>query len=297
MISSVRPVSISDHHDTADDGRTVDINAAEELHIRVFQAGSRFIDERWNAADVRSAYWRLYVNDDDGASLRLRGDRLWPIPGRRVVLVPAWVRFSCECRGSPRHRYVHFDVIGLPAPLTRELVPEPFEVESPPGMLDRARDAVDHACRDDTPPRRLYLQAVVAETLALGLTQVGADDRLRHWLTGDSRVRPAVDHVERHLAGDCSTPRLAEACGMSEGHFTRLFKRELGVTPARYVLDRRLIRAAQRLAFTDDTIEAIADETGFADRFHFSRVFHRRIGSPPARFRAMGRTQRVDSRS
>jgi transcriptional regulator GlxA family with amidase domain len=131
----------------------------------------------------------------------------------------------------------------------------------------------------------LTVQAVTAEAVAGALHATGSHDRLQRWLSGGSRVRPAVDYVERNLDTDLSAAALARVCGFSEGHFARVFREELGQTPARFVLDRRIAHAAQRLVFTRNTIEAIAEDTGFADRFHFSRVFAKRMGLPPARYR------------
>jgi transcriptional regulator GlxA family with amidase domain len=48
---------------------------------------------------------------------------------------------------------------------------------------------------------------------------------------------------------------------------------------------RRIAVASQQLLFTEKSIEQIAQETGFADRFHFSRVFALHKQYPPAAYR------------
>jgi len=45
------------------------------------------------------------------------------------------------------------------------------------------------------------------------------------------------------------------------------------------------LQAAQALLFTADSIETIAAESGFANRFYFSRVFMRHMGVSPAIYR------------
>ena len=65
---------------------------------------------------------------------------------------------------------------------------------------------------------------------------------------------------------------------------------QIGQTPAQYVLERRITFAAERLSFSEDSIERIAEVCGFPDRFYFSRMFVRRMGQPPAAYR---RTSRV----
>lgn len=263
-----------------------------QLFIRIFDVRSVEIDRDWDAADVCSTFWRLYVNDQRGASLKLAGasDGAWEIPAGRVVLVPAWVGFSCVNERALLHRFVHFEVLGLPAPLTREMFAGPVLLEDSRELAGRVTAAVDAASGASDPASMLAVQGVTAEAVADALRAVASHARLRRWLRGGSRVRPAVDYIEGHLDADLSAAVLARVCGVSEGHFARVFREELGQTPARFVLDRRIAHAAQRLVFTGDTIEAIAEDTGFADRFHFSSVFAKRMGLPPARYR---RTKRV----
>jgi len=99
-------------------------------------------------------------------------------------------------------------------------------------------------------------------------------------------VAPAIEHIESHLHEELGNERLAELCSVSPDHFIRLFRQSVGQTPTQYTLERRVGRAAQQLIFTDESIERIAEETGFRDRFYFSRVFAKRMGLPPARYRA-----------
>lgn len=212
----------------------------------------------------------------------------WPIPRRRVVLVPAWVGFSCCNSRAVTHRYIHFDVVGMPAPLTQSMFPRPMVLDDSLALRRAVCDAVNQAGDDPGPVAMLQLQAAVLRTLVAALIDHPQRDRLSYWLAGESRIHPAVEYIENNLNSNLTTAILARRCGLSEGHFTRLFREELGQTPARFVLDRRLAQAAQRLAFTDQTIDTIAEATGFADRFHFSRVFAKRIGLPPARYRKGG---------
>jgi len=72
---------------------------------------------------------------------------------------------------------------------------------------------------------------------------------------------------------------------MSEDHFIRRFRECVGQSPAQYIQEQRVARAAQRLVFTTESIDAIAAATGFANRFYFSRVFTRHMGTSPAAYR------------
>jgi transcriptional regulator GlxA family with amidase domain len=101
-------------------------------------------------------------------------------------------------------------------------------------------------------------------------------------------VTGALYSIEDNLAAPMDNRALSRACGLSESHFIRTFRAVMGQTPAQYILDRRVAQAAQRLLYTRDSIEQIAEACGFPNRSYFTRVFTRRAGTPPATFRRKG---------
>ena len=107
-------------------------------------------------------------------------------------------------------------------------------------------------------------------------------------VTGDP-VAPALRSIEENLRDSLSTEALALRCALSTDHFAKVFQAQVGQTPARYVQERRVVVAAERLLASDEDIGGIASECGFANRFHFTRVFTRRMGTPPAQYRKGGR--------
>ncbi|GIF45559.1 transcriptional regulator GlxA family with amidase domain [Asanoa ferruginea] len=102
-------------------------------------------------------------------------------------------------------------------------------------------------------------------------------------------VRRAVDHVLSHLADDLSTARLADAVGVSPRHLTRLFLRELGDPPARYVRCARVDAAARLLDSTDLPMPEVATRSGFGSAEALRQAFVARFRMPPAKFRAVSR--------
>ena len=101
----------------------------------------------------------------------------------------------------------------------------------------------------------------------------------------DAAIGPALRFIEANLGRSMRVDGLARLCGYAQDHFTRIFRREVGQTPGQYILERRVAVAAQKLVLGDATIETIAEECGFPDRFYFSRVFARRMGVPPGNYR------------
>ena len=78
---------------------------------------------------------------------------------------------------------------------------------------------------------------------------------------------------------------LAEAAAMSERNFLRVFARDVGVSPAKFVESARLNAACQMLETTDATVETIAHTTGFGTAETMRRTFQRARGVAPSDYR------------
>lgn len=88
-----------------------------------------------------------------------------------------------------------------------------------------------------------------------------------------------------NLAADLCVEKLAEKAAMSPRNFTRVFTRETGASPARYVAEARLAAARQRLEQTRDTLERIAEQTGFGSSINLRRLFEKQLHLTPGEYR------------
>jgi len=99
------------------------------------------------------------------------------------------------------------------------------------------------------------------------------------------RVRESVGHFAGNnlRVGDVAT-----MAGVSREHLTRVFQRQLGVTPARYLARQRMLLACDWLRDTAWTVKEIAYRLGFPAPPHFVRVFRRVTGMTPRQYRESG---------
>ncbi len=88
-----------------------------------------------------------------------------------------------------------------------------------------------------------------------------------------------------NLAGDLSVEKLAEQVAMSPRNFTRVFTRETGASPARYVAEARLAAARHRLEQTRDTLSRVAVDTGFGSSINLRRLFEKQLKLTPGEYR------------
>lgn len=102
------------------------------------------------------------------------------------------------------------------------------------------------------------------------------------------RIRRVTDYIRANLAGDMAISELAAQAGLSSFHFARVFRRETGETPHRFVARLRLEEAARLLRATNQTVLQIAIAVGFESASHFSVQFKRDYGMTPLAYRLGG---------
>jgi len=99
------------------------------------------------------------------------------------------------------------------------------------------------------------------------------------------QVRQVTAYIDANLDATLRTTSLAASVGLSVSHFTRAFKRSVGMPPRVFVIRRRLAAACTAMLASDAPLTAIAHAHGFCDQSHFTRTFHDTIGIAPHAWR------------
>lgn len=95
----------------------------------------------------------------------------------------------------------------------------------------------------------------------------------------------ARDLIDARYRDPLDVPTLARAAGLSPAHFSREFRRAFGETPHRYLLTRRLERAAALLLRTDRSVLDVCLSVGLQSVGSFTSSFTRTYGMSPTAYR------------
>jgi AraC family transcriptional regulator len=169
------------------------------------------------------------------------------------------------------------------------------ELGAPGGRVDLApklgaRDPlVEHIVRAlaaeldaPAPVGRLYADSL-AMALATRLIQGFSMTRWRSRQTlSKPQMRRLVDYVEANLEADLTLAELAGVTGVSVPHLTTLFRRTMGQSVHRYVVERRVQRARALLLGGERSVAQVALQTGFAHQSHLARWMRRMLGVTPS---------------
>jgi AraC-like DNA-binding protein len=121
-------------------------------------------------------------------------------------------------------------------------------------------------------------------------------DSADHKVTTPSSQKPDIqrDRLRKYLLANLSnrinTDDMASHLGITRAYFCRLAKSLLGEAPMSYLRRIRLESSLELLEHTSLSIDTVAEEVGYGDRFSFSKEFKRRYGCSPVQYRKGSRT-------
>ncbi|MEU6460031.1 GlxA family transcriptional regulator [Streptomyces sp. NPDC047065] len=108
-------------------------------------------------------------------------------------------------------------------------------------------------------------------------------------------LRRVLDQAAADPSADHSLAGMARRAGMSTRHLSRLFRQELGTTPAHYIEQVRMEAAQAMLEGGDDPMASVARRSGFGSPESLRRAFMRNMGITPGAYRARFRTTGVSA--
>ncbi len=143
-------------------------------------------------------------------------------------------------------------------------------------------------CLDET--EDILSQLLLRKSLCADLSQIYRmiDLLLRIGVWKEHRDRLAeeiVAYVCEHYTEKIDYAAFAAKLNVSESTLFRKFRAEFGKTPAHYINEFRVLRAAELLATEEIRIRELSHRVGFEDEFYFSRRFKSILGVSPSSYR------------
>ena len=129
----------------------------------------------------------------------------------------------------------------------------------------------------------------VARQLVMFLRRPGGQAQLSAQLAAQFAEREPLGVLQAHILenprADLSVQALARRVSMSPRNFARVFTRELGTTPARFVTAVRVETARRLLEESDSDLGTICAMSGLGTPESMRRAFLRVVGMPPSEYR------------
>ena len=88
-----------------------------------------------------------------------------------------------------------------------------------------------------------------------------------------------MDYINEHYAEPLTLKKISEV------HLSHCFKKDAGLSPMQYMMQRRIGEAQSKLIETSQPIQDIGEELGFASSAHFSKMVKKYVGITPKEYR------------
>jgi AraC-like DNA-binding protein len=253
-------------------------------------AGEQWAPARFRIDPHRHPVWELYLQADGVSRWSAGGERVFTLrPGQLFAVAP---EVTHHMTGPPSGDH-HFYFAALdPAPaLARH-----------PAFADAWHDLPTAVHRDDAhslaePFAALIRELTVRQALSgeglllavdrlvLEVTRLLLPDRPAPRLALHPAVVRVRDLLERDYRRPWTIAELADLVGLAPTYLAGVFARDVGLSPHRYLTQRRVERAQQLLQGSDLSVTAIALEVGFSSGQHLARVFRQLTGVRPLDYR------------
>lgn len=129
-----------------------------------------------------------------------------------------------------------------------------------------------------------------SEEFAMRIRAVLGGSELLSTNTG-AIVKKAQAYICTHATLQLSRWQIAEDAHVSEDYLTRVFKKELGLSPWDYLNRYRIWLACSLLKNTGMSVNDVSVATGFLDQAYFCRVFKKIRGFSPSRMRSVKKSE------
>ena len=162
------------------------------------------------------------------------------------------------------------------------------------------QDALDRHSKEAGEPVSQLVSSVLSRSLGIELQTarhllspqsridlMGEEEQQSGSIT-DQRLARVIEYMQANYAKALSIGDLSQEAGISKFHFVTVFRKKVGVTPHRYLIDMRLKKAASLLLRSQNTIEQIACACGYGRVAQFSTAFSRHFNKTPSFFRKEG---------
>lgn len=252
------------------------MNNFYQPHIEIFACTYVPIED-WEHKDSFIPYWRFYWNDKPGAAL-IMGNEFLSMSPDSFFLIPSGTRFSSKSENSFNHFYVHFQA---DSPFDRVLK-KIYQFKINQTIISKI--GILSELLNDQDAEQIRINLLAYSLLYDGLLMLRHED-FESARDFDPRVEKAMSYINKNTSRIISNDDLAAKINMSVNGFIRLFTTEMGVSPQQYSRKKRIEKASILLHFSNKSIDEIAKETGFLDRYHFTRVFKSITTHSPAEFR------------
>jgi AraC family transcriptional regulator len=274
------------------------------LNIHLLNAAKCFLDTSWHYCDVTSPFSRIYLITQGKGFIYPNNQKILLEPGF-LYLIPSYVTCSYTCSESLFQYYLHFihesneglNIYDLCPVFHKtkanendirlferllELNPE-IELRVPDPVLYQQKAWLNREGKYHSMPQYLETIGIIYQLFARFFNAEHVNNPVP--IDAHNRFGQILAFIQQNIDKEIIIKELACKACLSSDHFTRAFKKAIGLTPLDYINLKRVEKAQLLLVTTNLPMKEILIKTGFNSASYFNRIFKSTTGSTPMAYR------------
>jgi AraC-like DNA-binding protein len=259
----------------------------------------------WNYKDVNSPFARIYLVTEGEATLHISSGKSHRLLPGHLYFIPPFTLHSYQCDGLYALYYIHIYETDSSGRLFFEDYIYPTETvagEYERNLVEHLLAANPHRelkqydpkCYDNSSTLMHNIAIDSQSSISTLLVTRGilyqllarfAEMATDKYKATDDRIKRVLRLIRRDIDKEIEMEKMTETCCLSKAHFIRLFKKEIGLTPVQYILQKKMEKAQLLLLTTTHTVKDIAYSLSFDNIGYFDRTFKRLTGLTPVEYR------------
>ena len=232
--------------------------------------------------DSRDYYKLLYLYYGD-ISIKTNKKQI-PLKSGQLIIFPPNTSFTYKKNNKSKAEYLWLNFAGTQSKKLIESVFLPISTPVNVSIPEYIFEAFE-TLYDEYEERTPFFETAAIYKLMHIMVLFGRGADKTNLTASEGTLRASLTYINKNVADDITTEKLAAMEHLSVSHFRRLFKDKTGMTPTQYITIARLNIAGQLLLQTDKNINQIATTVGFDNQLYFSKQFSKHFGKSPKAYR------------
>ncbi|WP_462411487.1 AraC family transcriptional regulator [Neobacillus sp. Marseille-QA0830] len=267
------------------------ISKLNELTFSILLAGYKTFPPGWSKRGKKTLYHSLWFIVKGSGEIVINGIKSELSPGKLVVFTPGMICDKKSYCSEPLEFYfIRFTPAGAFERKEQWHFKNPEEIHFPlqgvytiknsPGVAFLIEEIMTLSKRRGA--EIAFKKKILFQELLLTFTQ----DFYSQTISKDTKqvIEETIDYITHHYHRAITLSDLAKMAGLSNSHYSRLFKKYIGYSPIEYLTHLRIDRAKELLAHSEIRIKEVSQSVGYEDELYFSRIFKKIVGVSPTQF-------------
>jgi AraC family transcriptional regulator len=138
-----------------------------------------------------------------------------------------------------------------------------------------------HECQTEEERPQLYGESLTVALLSCLFQSSHDQAKVSHVSLSRIQLKRTLEYMQASLLRDVRLKELASVAGLSASQFGRAFKASTGLTPHRWIVQRRIQLSQRLMKDSGKSIVIAAQMAGFANQSHFTKAFRAIVGATP----------------